>query len=192
MTFPQKLKQIRHILGLSQEQLAERMRVSRQAVTKWESGEGMPDTLNMKQLSKLSGHSLDYLLDNDATHQQKLGFFGSVLYAFAHFSNFEGRTDRMTFWWYALFIVLVLAICDVFSFVKLSDAVALSQVLASIFALLTLVPSLAIGVRRLRDAGENWQQIYWLLLPFFGFIYLCYLWSKPSMPEAKPQALPQD
>jgi uncharacterized membrane protein YhaH (DUF805 family)/DNA-binding XRE family transcriptional regulator len=170
MTFPQKLKKIRSELGFSQEQLAEKLRVSRQAVTKWESGDGMPDTLNMKELSKLSGHSLDYLLGNNAAHQPKLGFFESVSYAFRHFSDFEGTTRRRVFGWYAVFYVLVLAICSVFDFIKFSEGISLSHVLSSVFVIATLVPSLSIGVRRLRDAGENWQQMLWILVPFFRLL----------------------
>jgi uncharacterized membrane protein YhaH (DUF805 family)/DNA-binding XRE family transcriptional regulator len=183
MTFPQKLKKIRSNLGLSQEQLAEKMSVSRQAVSKWESGEGMPDTFNMKVLSKLSGYTIDDLLDNDPFPQKPLGFFDSVKDAFSHFSDFEGRASRRVFWWYALFVVLAFALCDVFDFITFGGTVSLADVFASIFAIGTLIPSLAIGVRRLRDTGENWQQMYWLLLPVFGLLYLCYLWAKPSYKE---------
>lgn len=43
MTFAEKLKSIRKKAGLSQEQLAEKLGVSRQAVTKWETETGIPD-----------------------------------------------------------------------------------------------------------------------------------------------------
>ena len=49
MTLGQKLKEIRKKFGLSQEQLAEIMNVSRQAITKWETDEGLPDTENLKE-----------------------------------------------------------------------------------------------------------------------------------------------
>lgn len=49
---------------MSQEQLAEKLCVSRQAITKWESGRGMPDTENLQSISKLFGVSIDYLLDD--------------------------------------------------------------------------------------------------------------------------------
>lgn len=189
MTFSQKLKGIRNTLGLSQEQFADRLRVSRQAVTKWESGEGMPDAYNMKEIAKLSGHSLDYLLDNEANDQKQSGFFKAVHDAFVHYSDFEGRANRRSFWWYAVFVMLSLALCDVFDFVMVSDAISLTHVLASIFAISTLIPSLAIGVRRLRDSGKEWQQMYWILVPVFGFFYLCYLWLKPSTTGAKSQFL---
>ena len=65
MTLGQKLKEIRKKFGLSQENLAEIMNVSRQAITKWESDEGLPDVSNLQGLSKVFNLTVDYLLDND-------------------------------------------------------------------------------------------------------------------------------
>ena len=67
MTFGQKLKEIRKKFGLSQEQLAEIMNVSRQAITKWESESGLPDISNLKELAKVFGVTVDYLLDDKNT-----------------------------------------------------------------------------------------------------------------------------
>lgn len=47
MTFAEKLKELRKQKGISQEQLAEKIYVSRQAITKWESGNGIPDIENL-------------------------------------------------------------------------------------------------------------------------------------------------
>lgn len=65
MTLGQKLKEIRKRFGLSQEQLAEIINVSRQAITKWENDKGMPDISNLQELSKVFGITVDYLLNND-------------------------------------------------------------------------------------------------------------------------------
>ena len=67
MTLGEKLKSARKGAGLTQEQLAEKLFVSRQAVTKWEADKGMPDLENLKQLSKLLNISIDYLLDSGET-----------------------------------------------------------------------------------------------------------------------------
>lgn len=64
MTFGEKLKSARKDAGLTQEQLADKLSVSRQAITKWESDKGMPDIENLKRLSELLGVSIDYLLDD--------------------------------------------------------------------------------------------------------------------------------
>ena len=65
MTLGQKIKDIRKRFGLSQESLAEIISVSRQAITKWERDEGLPDVSNLQELSKVFNLTVDYLLDND-------------------------------------------------------------------------------------------------------------------------------
>lgn len=65
MTLGKKLKEIRKSFGLSQDELAEMMHVSRQAITKWENDNGLPDVSNLQELSKVFGLTVDYLLDND-------------------------------------------------------------------------------------------------------------------------------
>lgn len=65
MTLGTKLLELRKSKGLSQEQLAAQMAVSRQAVSKWELGEAMPDTDNVVALSRIFGVSTDFLLRNE-------------------------------------------------------------------------------------------------------------------------------
>lgn len=65
MTFGEKLQQLRKQNGLSQEQLASNLKVSRQAVSKWELDSSLPDTANVIQISKLFSVSTDYLLKDD-------------------------------------------------------------------------------------------------------------------------------
>ncbi len=64
MTLGAKVKEARKRAGLSQEQLAEKMGVSRSAVAKWETGNGIPDIDNLKILSRLLGVTIDYLVDD--------------------------------------------------------------------------------------------------------------------------------
>ena len=65
MTFAEKLKSIRKQSEMSQEQLAEKLGVSRQAVTKWETDAGIPDIENIKAISSLFDISIDELLSNN-------------------------------------------------------------------------------------------------------------------------------
>ena len=65
MTFSEKLKSIRKQARMSQEQLAEKLGVSRQAVTKWETDAGIPDIENIMAISALFGISIDELLSNE-------------------------------------------------------------------------------------------------------------------------------
>ena len=60
-----RLCDLRKKHGLSQEELAEKLGVSRQAISKWERSESSPDTDNLIELSKIYGISLDELLNGD-------------------------------------------------------------------------------------------------------------------------------
>ena len=63
MTFGEKLKSARQQAGLSQQELAEKLSVSRSAVAKWETDNGLPDIENLKAIAALLNVSIDYLLD---------------------------------------------------------------------------------------------------------------------------------
>ena len=65
MKLSEKLKEYRKTFDLSQEQLAEKLNVSRQVVTKWECESGLPEIGNLKALAELFGVSIDYLLDDE-------------------------------------------------------------------------------------------------------------------------------
>ena len=62
MIFSEKLKLIRKSKGLTQEELADKLDVSRQAVAKWESGQIYPDIGNLIQISNLFNVTVDYLV----------------------------------------------------------------------------------------------------------------------------------
>lgn len=65
MTLGEKIKDARKQCGLSQEQLAEKMSVSRSAIAKWETDKGLPDIDNLKALAGFLNVSVDYLLDDE-------------------------------------------------------------------------------------------------------------------------------
>ena len=67
MSFSENLKQVRKEHHLSQEELAELLDVSRQAVSKWENGTSEPSTSNLFALAKLYGISVTELLQNIET-----------------------------------------------------------------------------------------------------------------------------
>ena len=65
MTLSEKIVSIRKAHGWSQEDFAEKMNVSRQAISRWENGTALPDAQNVLQISKLFGVTTDYLLNDD-------------------------------------------------------------------------------------------------------------------------------
>lgn len=60
----ERLKEMRLNAGMSQEELASKLNVSRQSVSKWETGDSLPDILKLKQLSQLYDVSIDYIVGN--------------------------------------------------------------------------------------------------------------------------------
>jgi|SRR6056297_293963 len=68
MLFGEKLQSLRRQKGMSQEQLAIQLGVSRQAVSKWELNDSIPDTEKIIRLSDLFNVSTDYILKDDITN----------------------------------------------------------------------------------------------------------------------------
>ena len=65
MEFNEKLQELRKNKGLTQEELAEKLYVSRTAVSKWESGRGYPSIDSLKEISKYFSITLDSLLSSE-------------------------------------------------------------------------------------------------------------------------------
>ena len=72
MKLADKIVALRKSRGFSQEELAEKLQLSRQAVSRWEMGTAMPDAANILQLSKLFEVSTDYLLNDEYTNDNDL------------------------------------------------------------------------------------------------------------------------
>lgn len=70
MNLPEKLYELRKAAGLSQEELAEKLGVSRQAVSKWESGAAQPELAKLGELSRIFGVSVDELLNLERADAQ--------------------------------------------------------------------------------------------------------------------------
>ncbi len=72
MTLAEKIQYMRKKAGLSQEALAEILGVSRQAVSKWETGEAAPEAGKVFALSRAFGVTADWLLSNEGLPERKL------------------------------------------------------------------------------------------------------------------------
>ncbi len=72
MTLDEKLIHLRKEKGMTQLELAEAVEVSRQAVSKWESGSALPSTEKLRSLSELYGVSADYLLNEHKQEVEKI------------------------------------------------------------------------------------------------------------------------
>ena len=65
MEFNEKLQELRKNKGLTQEELAEALYVSRTAISKWESGRGYPSIDSLKEIAKYFSVTIDELLSSD-------------------------------------------------------------------------------------------------------------------------------
>ena len=68
----EKILKLRKQHGMSQENLAERLNLSRQTISRWEVGSAQPDVTNILQLSKLFEVTADYLLNDDYVFSAKI------------------------------------------------------------------------------------------------------------------------
>jgi uncharacterized membrane protein YhaH (DUF805 family) len=99
--------------------------------------------------------------------------FGQAIVAvFGKYANFNGRAARSEFWWFVLFATLVSLILG-----------SLWTDLATAWGFAVLLPTLAVGVRRLRDAGFAWPMIFLGLIPVVGIIILVVLWAQRSIDD---------
>ena len=87
MEFHEKLQELRKNRGLTQEELAEALYVSRTAISKWESGRGMPSIESLKAISKFFAVTLDDLLSSEELlviaeddHNQKEMYLRDLIY----------------------------------------------------------------------------------------------------------------
>lgn len=111
-----------------------------------------------------------------------------------HYADFSGRARRREFWSWVLLVWLLL-----FALMYLDAALGLGGsatgwatgtsfgfslsggLLTAIFALATLIPSLAVSVRRLHDIGRSGAFLLFILIPLFGWAYLLYLYVQPGL-----------
>jgi uncharacterized membrane protein YhaH (DUF805 family) len=113
-------------------------------------------------------------------------FFDAIASALRRFAEFRGRASRPEFWWWMLFTALGTAVLSAIPF---DEGRASGSPYVAIWSLVVLLPTLALAVRRLRDAGRSWRHLFWILLPAAGPIILVVLLAQPSR-RSQPLASP--
>lgn len=96
--------------------------------------------------------------------------------------DFRGRTSVGGFWWALLANFIVTFALSLFSALLAGRraGTAGTTVTLMTFMYLCLLPSLAIMIRRLRDGGNSWANIFWAFLPIVGSIILIVKLCKPT------------
>lgn len=113
-----------------------------------------------------------------------MSFGDAIAVVFRKYAEFTGRARRPEFWWWVLFTSLVSAAINAFAVVRVGDVVTVGGVLSGVWGVAVLVPSLAVTVRRLRDSGYGWANLFWMLLPLAGLIVLIVLLAQPTRENA--------
>lgn len=99
--------------------------------------------------------------------------FGTAISRFWNrYATFSGRASRSEYWWAALFNILVAVVLGVLDGVIFGLGEGDPEVLGSIYGLATLIPNLAVSIRRLHDIGRTgWWVLLWIV-PVIGWIVL--------------------
>ena len=157
MKFNEKLQKLRKENNLSQEQLADKLNVSRQAVSKWESGSSYPDMEKLKSITKVLNCKLEDILDDGIigeTKDKNKDYFKEFLkYITDSYNMFIAMTlkekFKCLFEMFVVFIILLIFIAvsngmfsyiirQIFYIFDISILYRLSTVLITLFNILTL------------------------------------------------------
>ena len=93
----------------------------------------------------------------------------------ARYFDFGGKTSVGGFWWVVLVnFIIGIIVGFVGGLLKLEIVMGLYKynIITTIWSLLIFIPELSILVRRLRDGGNHWANIFWAFLPIIGWIIL--------------------
>jgi uncharacterized membrane protein YhaH (DUF805 family) len=119
----------------------------------------------------------------------------AVRSVFAKYATFEGRARRAEYWWFILFTIIVSAILGVIDGALFGYSVTTETgegmaafdvrsvgVLAPIWSLATLIPTLAVSARRLHDTGRSGWWLLIMLIPLIGAIVLIVWFASRGTP----------
>ena len=137
MDFGEKLLQLRKSKGMSQESLAEQLNTSRQAVSKWENGQGYPETEKLLLISNIFNVSIDYLLKErvEPILEHEAGYYVSKE-TVECFLIFERKTSKYS----ALGIVLgILSVCAYFLLQATVAIIVISVLVAAAVGVIVVV-----------------------------------------------------
>jgi uncharacterized membrane protein YhaH (DUF805 family) len=95
-----------------------------------------------------------------------MGFGQAISSGFSNYVNFSGRSCRSEYWFWVLFIVLAEIVTSII------DVVIGVRVTTGIFGLVTILPGLAVAIRRLHDLDRTGWWFLLVFIPLIGWIVL--------------------
>ncbi len=111
------------------------------------------------------------------------------------YATFSGRARRSEYWWWYLFVTLVFVVAGILDNaigLTYSDLTVGGGWIATIAAIVFLVPNLAVAVRRLHDTGRTGWWLLIGLVPFIGFVVLLYFFVLDSENDNQYGPYPKD
>lgn len=110
----------------------------------------------------------NYQQTDEVKNNGRVGFGDAINLLIKNIVNFSGKASRSEFWFGYLFIGLVTLACMVIPYI------------GYLLSLGTVLPSLSLSVRRIRDAGREWNYIFMGLIPIVGTILLIITFCKET------------
>lgn len=108
---------------------------------------------------------------------ETLGFVDSVKATLQKYAVFDGRARRREYWFFWLFCLLAVIVLSI-----LDGMIIGYPVLSGLFNLAVIIPSIAVGIRRLHDIGKSGWWLLIGLVPFIGIIILFVFFLMDSQP----------
>ena len=95
-----------------------------------------------------------------------------------NYVNFSDRTNKRGFWMAVLINFIIGIVLGI-----ITSIIPFLIFLTWLYSLAILLPGIGMTVRRLRDAGKQWYNIFWSFLPIVGTIILIIICCKPSIAD---------
>ena len=104
-----------------------------------------------------------------------MGIQEAVGSCFSKYMTFEGRASRAEYWWWALFVLAVAVILVIAGNIVMGTDSGAGAVLAGLFILVTILPGLAVSIRRLHDTDHSGGWFFIQMVPAIGALWFLYL-----------------
>ncbi len=141
-------------------------------------------TPNNDKLSEIAEFYQDKTESQSSTSSQasaepivELSPFECYLEGFRKYATFSGRARRSEYWYFHLFSALMYAILATFA-----DSIPGAEMIFGLYILASIIPSLAVAVRRLHDTGKSGLLLLIAVIPFLGFLFLLIFLVEDSKP----------
>ena len=111
-------------------------------------------------------------------------FNQSIRTCFQKYVDFTGRAPRSEYWWFTLFLILGNLAATMIDVTMFSVAADQYGPLNSIFSLATLLPGIAVSIRRLHDVDRSGWWLLIMFIPLIGWLVLLFWEVSPGTPGA--------